>query len=156
MRHRKHVEDNSKSCELLGKILGQEAQEKRLAKELRDITDTQPSHQVEAMHFDRPDTDVQLAGDFSIRHALSDETKNFFLPRREGMRRIGPSREGISLHLRCGTWSRQCTCSRHRLQSNKPVFRCKHHQAKDYAQFLTISVEMPIGSATADRRLQQF
>jgi hypothetical protein len=93
MRRRLRVADNSRSYELLGEILWQESQEEGLSKELRHIAHAQPPHQVEAMHFNRSYADVQLAGDFSIRHALSHEAEDFLLARRERMRRIGPSGE---------------------------------------------------------------
>jgi hypothetical protein len=93
MRRRLRVEDNSRSCELLGEILRQESQEESLSKQLRHVAHAQPPHQIEAMHFNRSHADVQLAGDFSIRHALSHQAEDFLLTRREGMRRIGPSGE---------------------------------------------------------------
>ena len=93
MRRRLRVADNSRNCKLLGEILWQEPQEKGLSKELRHIAHAQPPHQIEAMDFNRSHADVQLAGDFSIRHALSHEAEDFLLARRERMRRIGPSRE---------------------------------------------------------------
>ena len=64
-----------------------------MSKQLRHVANAQPPHQIEAMHFNRSHADVQLAGNFSIRHALSHEAEDFFLTRREGMRRIGPSGE---------------------------------------------------------------
>ena len=115
MPRRLRVEDNSRSCELLGEILWQKAQEKRLAEELRDIPHTQSPHQIEAMHFNRSHANVQLAGNFSIRHALRHETKNFLLTRREGMGGIGPSGEGTFFNFWLPARSRDCTCSRHRL-----------------------------------------
>ena len=35
------------------------------------------------MHFNRPDADVELFSDFSIRVALGHESKNFFLTSRQ-------------------------------------------------------------------------
>ena len=59
-----------------------------MPEKLGDIAHAQASHEIEPMHFDRSDADVQVAGDFTVGHPLGHETKDFFLTRREGMRRI--------------------------------------------------------------------
>lgn len=49
--------------------------------QLRNIVNLQASHQVVAMDFDRPGTDVELVTDFSVRESQGDKTEDFLLTR---------------------------------------------------------------------------
>jgi hypothetical protein len=94
------AEECSRNSELFGEVFGQETQKKCLPEKLRDIAHAQASHEIEPMHFDRSDADVQAASDFTIGHPLSHEAKDFLLTRREGMRRSRSIGERASFHFR--------------------------------------------------------
>lgn len=61
---------------------------KRLPKELGDIADLEPAHQVEAMYFNRTDADRQPLRNVAVGVPLGNQAKNFLLPGCE------PSRSG--------------------------------------------------------------
>ena len=78
---------------LLGKILGKQAHEQRLAEKLGHVAHTQPPHQIEPVHFNGPDADVQVAGDFAIGETLRHEPEDLLLPGGQGVRGIPSSGE---------------------------------------------------------------
>ncbi|GKS57451.1 hypothetical protein YTPLAS18_09780 [Nitrospira sp.] len=65
------------------KILWQVLVHQGLPQELSDIADSEPPHQIEAMHFHRSDADLETVCRFAIRKALCDATKYFTLSRRQ-------------------------------------------------------------------------
>jgi hypothetical protein len=43
-----------------------------LAKQLSDVPDAETSHQIESVHLDRSNTDLQFFGDLAIREPLGN------------------------------------------------------------------------------------
>lgn len=62
-----------------GEVLGEETAEERLPEKLSHVAYFQPAHEVEAMHFNRSDTDGQPACNITIGLALRNQFENFFL-----------------------------------------------------------------------------
>jgi hypothetical protein len=55
---------------------------------LGDVPNIEPTHQVEAMDFDRPDTDIQGFGDLTIRMAQRNQSQDLALAGRNMQRRL--------------------------------------------------------------------
>ena len=66
--------------------LGQEMHDERLPEELRDVPYPKAAHEIESMHFDGSDADIQVSGDLAVRQSLCDESEDFLLARRDRMR----------------------------------------------------------------------
>jgi hypothetical protein len=55
---------------------GNEAEGKCLANQLGDVACLKASHQMVAVDFDRPDAELELAGDFAVRQSFHDQMKH--------------------------------------------------------------------------------
>ena len=54
-----------------------------LAQQLSDVSHLQAPHQIESMHFNGSDADLQVVSHFSVCQTLSDQTQDFLLAGRQ-------------------------------------------------------------------------